>query len=252
MKIILILVLSFFLKMAEAIQITVVYDNNPYRDGLKTGWGFSCVIKTSEDTVLFDTGGDGKILLSNMKKLGIDPKEINRVVLSHIHADHTGGLKDFLEENPSVKVYIPASFPKDIEDFIKEKGADPVRIKEKTLISKDIYSTGELGLFIKEQSLVICTEKGLVLITGCAHPGIVNIAKKVKEMFKKEIFLIMGGFHLVWENESEIKRIISELKKIGVKCFGPCHCSGDLARKLFKEAFGNCYIDIGVGRRIEI
>jgi 7,8-dihydropterin-6-yl-methyl-4-(beta-D-ribofuranosyl)aminobenzene 5'-phosphate synthase len=82
--------------------ITVVYDNNPYIEGLTTSWGFACVIKEAEKTILFDTGGDSAVLLNNMQQLGMDPKEIDVVVLSHIHGDHVGGLNGFLQVNMNV------------------------------------------------------------------------------------------------------------------------------------------------------
>jgi 7,8-dihydropterin-6-yl-methyl-4-(beta-D-ribofuranosyl)aminobenzene 5'-phosphate synthase len=97
---------------AKDLSITVSYDNNPYKERLTAAWGFSCVIRGTEKTILFDTGGDGSILLANMEELGINPKEIDLVVLSHIHGDHVGGLSSFLEKNPEVVVYLPKSFPK--------------------------------------------------------------------------------------------------------------------------------------------
>jgi 7,8-dihydropterin-6-yl-methyl-4-(beta-D-ribofuranosyl)aminobenzene 5'-phosphate synthase len=93
------------------ISITVVYDNNPYREGLSTSWGFSCLIRGTEKTILFDTGGNGSVLLSNMKRLRIEPEEIGIVFLSHIHGDHVGGLAQFLEANKNVTVFLPVSFP---------------------------------------------------------------------------------------------------------------------------------------------
>jgi 7,8-dihydropterin-6-yl-methyl-4-(beta-D-ribofuranosyl)aminobenzene 5'-phosphate synthase len=95
------------------LSITVVYDNNPYKAVLTTSWGFACVIKGTEKTVLFVTGGNSAVLLNNMQQLGIDPEEIDIVVLSHIHGDHVGGLKVFLKENFNVTVYLPATFPMD-------------------------------------------------------------------------------------------------------------------------------------------
>jgi len=122
--------------------------------------------------------------------------------------------------------------------------------KEK--IYNGVYSTGELGSWIKEQALVINTERGLVMITGCAHPGIVNMVKKVKELFKKDIALVIGGFHLINTNKNEIERIVLEFKKLGVKYVAPCHCSGDIARGLFKRAYGNNFINVGTGSTISI
>ena len=76
--------------VAKNLRIIVVYDNNPYKAGLTTSWGFACVIKGAEKTILFDTGGSSAVLLANMQQLGIDPKEIDIVVLSHIQGVENG------------------------------------------------------------------------------------------------------------------------------------------------------------------
>ena len=107
-------------------------------------------------------------------------------------------------------------------------------------------TTGELN-GIKEQSLIIATSKGLIVVTGCAHPGIVNIVKKAKELTGKDVYLAIGGFHLSGASQRTISSIIEELKALGVKKVAPCHCSGDLARRLFKEKFGEDYLEAGVG-----
>jgi len=230
------------------LSITVSYDNNPYKERLTAAWGFSCVIRGTEKTILFDTGGDGSILLTNMEKLGINPKEIDLVVLSHIHGDHVGGLSSFLEKNPEVVVYLPKSFPRGFKDGVKEYGAKIVEVREPLKICEGVYSTGELGTWIKEQSIIISTEKGLIVITGCAHPGIVKIVNKVKDLVKGDVLLVMGGFHLGGESKGEIENIVSSFRKLGVSYVGPCHCSGDAARQLFKEEYGENFINIGVGR----
>ena len=232
------------------LSITVSYDNNPYKERLTTAWGFSCVIRGTEKTILFDTGGDGSILLTNMEELGINPKEIDLVVLSHIHGDHVGGLPSFLRKNPEVVVYLPKSFPKGFKDEVKEYGAKIIEVQGPLKICEGVYSTGELGTWIKEQSLIIYTEKGLVVITGCAHPGIVKIVNKAKDLVKGDVLLVMGGFHLGGESKGEIEKIVSSFRKLGVSYVGPCHCSGDAARQLFKEEYGENFINIGVGRVI--
>jgi len=233
---------------AKNLSIIVSYDNNPYKERLTTAWGFSCVIKGTEKTILFDTGGDGTILLANMEELGISPKEIDLVVLSHIHGDHVGGLPGFLEKNPEVVGYLPKSFPKAFKDKVKEYGGKIVEVQESLKICQEVYSTGELGTWIKEQSLIIYTKKGLIVITGCAHPGIVKIVDKAKDLVKGDVLLVMGGFHLGGENKGEIENIISSFRKLGVSYVGPCHCSGDAARQLFKGEYGENFINIGVGR----
>jgi 7,8-dihydropterin-6-yl-methyl-4-(beta-D-ribofuranosyl)aminobenzene 5'-phosphate synthase len=235
----------------ENISLTIVYDNNPYQEGLSTAWGFSCLIKGAERTILFDTGGKRTILLANMNKLGIDPKKIDLVVLSHFHYDHVGGLEGLLQQNNELTVFFPASFPTRFEDDLMKFGVQTVVIQDPALICKSVYSTGELGMRIGEQSLIMHTDKGILVITGCAHPGIVKIVKTAKNLIRDEVLLIMGGFHLGGTSKSVIKDIISEIKELGVKYVGPCHCSGDLARQLFKIEYGSNYIDVGVGRIIK-
>ena len=98
--------------------------------------------------------------------------------------------------------------------------------------------------------MIIHTEKGLIVITGCAHPGIVRIVDKAKDLLKGDVLLVMGGFHLGGESKGEIENIISSFRKLGVSYAGPCHCSGDAARQLFKEEYGENFISVGVGRVI--
>ena len=243
---------DFSVEALENLSITIIYDNNTYKKGLNTAWGFSCIITGAEKNILFDTGGDGSILLANMKELDINPEEIDLVVLSHIHNDHVGGLTDLLEINPGVTIYLPSSFPEGFKRDISKYGAKTIDVREPVEILKGVYSTGELGTHIIEQTLIIHTERGMILITDCAHPGIVTIAGKAKDLFKKDILLAIGGFHLARERGSEISNIVNDLKKLGVHYIGPCHCSGDLARNLFRKEFGKNYVEVGVGRVINL
>jgi len=234
------------------LNITVVYDNNPFKEGLETAWGFACLIAGPEKTILFDTGGDGLILLDNMGKLAIEPNKIDIVVLSHIHGDHTRGLGSFLEKNSDVTVYLPESFPKGFKDKVQSSGAKTFEVKQSVKICENVYSGGELGRLIKEQSLFIRTTAGLVVLTGCAHPGIVKIVNTAEDLLNDDILLVMGGFHLEWATKGKIEKIISAFRKAKVRYAGPCHCSGERARGLFEEHFGKNYINIGVGKVISL
>ncbi|MHC4644840.1 MAG: MBL fold metallo-hydrolase [Planctomycetota bacterium] len=231
--------------------ITVLYDNQPCREGLETGWGFSALITGTEKTILFDTGRDYS-LLGNMEKLAIESAGIDLVVLSHIHSDHTGGLQSLLEKNPRLTIYLPQSFPDKFKDNAKKSGASIVEIAEAVPICEGVYSTGQVGNRPREQALILRTDKGLVLITGCAHPGIVTMVKAARKLFDDDILLLMGGFHLEWTSRRRIEKTIADFDELGVRHVAPAHCCGRKARGLFQTQFGSNYITIGTGATIDL
>ena len=229
------------------ITLISVYDNYQVDTRLKTAWGFATIIKTPQGLILFDTGGNSRILLSNMKKLGIELSSIKKVVISHIHTDHIGGLEGFLEKNNDVTVFIPKSFPQSVKNMIVQKGAKFIEISVSRKISDFIYTTGELPGPPEEQSLIIDSGKGLVVITGCAHPGIVNVVKKVKKLMEKDkVYLVLGGFH-----HPPIS-CVKEFRKLQVEKVAPSHCTGDLVREAFKKKYKENFIEYGVGKIVEI
>lgn len=233
----------------ELIKITILYDNNSWDKNLKADWGFSCLIEGLDKTILFDTGRYDSIFLSNITKLRVDTQEVEIVFLSHEHKDHIGGLRDFLILRSDVIVYLLKSFSSAIKSEIKEAGA---RIGEVTIprrITSDTVSIGELKSYkINEQSLLINTEKGVIVITGCAHPGIIEIVENAKKITGQEILFVLGGFHL--RDTWNIRNIVSQLQKMGVRYIAPTHCSGKRARLQFAKSFGPNYINVGVGRII--
>lgn len=221
-------------KMNEVTLITL-YDTYEFDPKLRTGFGFSCFVHAHGKKILFDTGSEAETLLYNMEQLGIDSKEINTIMLSHAHWDHTGGLSGFLKANNRARVIKPTAFSKSTEIYTY------------------IYSTGYLGglLGIKEQGLAIKSSKGLVVITGCSHPGIIEIIKRAREI-DESIYLVLGGFHLGGASDSELRDIIKNFRELGVEKVAPCHCSGDRTRQLFKEEYKDDFIENGVGNIIEI
>ena len=234
------------------ISITILYDNYIFSKGLQTDWGFSCIIEGKEKTILFDAGTKSDILFHNINKLNVNPKDVELVAISHNHGDHTGGLFAFLDENNKVTVYLPVSFPDEFVSRVENAGAKVVSVDKPVEICEDVCLTGEMGVQIKEQSLILNTSKGLVVITGCAHPGIVSIVKRAKEVVNKEIYLVFGGFHLLNKSEDEVNQIISQFKDLGVMKVGATHCTGNEAIELFKKAYKENFIQMGVGKAIKI
>ncbi len=211
-------------------KIIIVYDNTTSKKGMIEDWGWSCFIETSKRNILFDTGGNGKILLENLVNLNIDPKSIDDVVISHPDFDHIGGLTTFLGSNQDAVVHIPISFrgtryPNEVKYYDK-----PTKIYE------NIFTTGELDK--REQSLAIKTEKGLVLIIGCGHPGVKEIINSISKF--GNVYAIIGGLHGF--NEFDV------LENIEKVC--PSHCT--IYKEKIKMLYPDKYMEGGVGEIFEI
>jgi 7,8-dihydropterin-6-yl-methyl-4-(beta-D-ribofuranosyl)aminobenzene 5'-phosphate synthase len=212
-------------------KITVIYDNYALKAGLGAGWGFSSLIETEDEPpVLFDTGADGGTLLRNMKQLGIDPSRIGAIVISHHHYDHTGGMSDVLEINRHAVIYVPAS----LALRLPEKKVIPV--SQPVQISDAIFSTGELrGI---EQALAIKISKGIVVVTGCSHPGVGEILGAASCYGK--IYGIIGGLH----GFSDFSRLN------GLSLICPCHCTQ--YKSEIKNLFPGQYLSCGAGLELEL
>ena len=212
-------------------KVTIVYDNCAAKPELKTDWGFSCLIEVEkEPLILFDTGADGNTLLYNMEKLSIDPRSIGKIVLSHGHNDHIGGLTAILEINKAAEVYVPGSV------MLKLQERRVVSIRQPTRITDNVFSTGELSGI--EQSLAVKTKRGLIAITGCSHPGIGLVLDTISN--HGPIYGIIGGLHHCHE--------FNLLKDLSLIC--PCHCTQ--YKYQIKEKFPKQHILCGAGLEIEI
>jgi 7,8-dihydropterin-6-yl-methyl-4-(beta-D-ribofuranosyl)aminobenzene 5'-phosphate synthase len=218
--------------VGDKLKITIVYDNeiSKTNKALKADWGFACVIDTEEDTVLFDTGAKGDILLGNMKILGLDPGRIDAIVLSHEHWDHTGGLDGLRPFLHHVRLYRLAS---------KQHNENLINVdsEESQRITKNVYTTGRLSGSVDEQSLILHGKKGSVVLVGCSHPGVGKILTAAKEY--GTIIGLIGGFH-----GFDDFRVIEDLDFI---C--PCHCTA--RKKQLQKAFPEKYSPCGVGKMID-
>ncbi len=239
----------------KVVTFTIAYDNNAYDPALRTAWGFSCLVETGDATVLFDTGGDSPTLLDNMTKLGIDPQAIDVVVLSHIHGDHTGGLTGLLDTGVQPTVYVPAAFPASFKNSVRTR-TDLVEVTGPVEILPGVHTTGEVGSGIIEQALAVETGDGLVVVTGCAHPGVVEMVRRAVGAWSPRPhprpYLVLGGFHLGGASKRQVERIIADFRDLGVQKVAPCHCTGDQAIGIFAEEYGEDFIRVGVGCVITI
>ena len=232
--------------------IKVVYDNYAHDNALQTDWGFACLVTGPEKTILFDTGGKGDLLLANLQKMNLSPTDVELIVISHNHGDHTGGLLPFLEENPSVSVFLPVKTPDSLLQDVTKLASNTTVVSKPTEICAGAVVLGPMGDKIIEQALAIDTTEGLVIITGCSHPGIAAIASKAKEELNRDVYMVLGGTHLLRHSEDDLRTVIDELKALGVQTVAATHCSGDKAISMCQDAFGDGFVKVGVGRVVAI
>jgi len=165
-----------------------------------------------------------------MKELGIDPRRIGLIVISHTHGDHTGGLSDILEINKRAEIYVPAS------TIARLPGRKVIPVSRPVQISEAIFSTGELkGI---EQALAVRTDRGIVVVTGCSHPGVSEILEAASKLGK--VFGIIGGLH----GFSDFDR----LRGLSLIC--PCHCTQ--YKSELRQLFPKQYIACGAGLELEL
>ena len=235
-------------KRRDSVEITILVDNKRTAiEGMKPIWGFSAYIVFNDKHILFDTGASPDILANNAKLVGITPKDIDMVFLSHYHKDHTGGiewLKDYHK-----KVFLLKSFPQ----YIKEKlpHANLEEISRTTYIDEHMYSVVLKGSNIDEQSLVLDTDKGLFIITGCSHTGILRIINDTLLLKNKNIHLVMGGFHLVYKTMAEIEYIASQMQELPIDYVLPAHCSGHNAYIGFRRILHDKVIEPVMGKTMK-
>lgn len=236
-------------------KLKILFDKDTKNKKLHTGWGVSFLV---DEKTLFDAGEKGAWLMRNMKILRVDINKIEAVVISHDHWDHQGGLWELLKKKKGLTVYACPNFSAEFKEKVKRLKGRLKEAKKITEISEDIFITGEIageykGEYMPEQALVVKTAKGLIIITGCSHPGIVKIVEKVKRHFSDDkIYLVFGGFHLKDKDKRFIEVVVETFKKMKVRKVGPTHCSGKVAEGIFKETYRNNFISIKTGQILDI
>ncbi len=235
------------------LHITVLFDNyvNSQKKGLglEAMWGFSAFIQFNGKKILFDTGSNGRVLKHNAQKLNIDLSQAQYLFISHPHWDHIGGWDTVLEENPDIHIIVPASLSTHLIADLSQITQVTVVDDEPLVLDDQLYSTGIMQPE-GEQALVLDTAKGLVIVAGCSHPGIENFMQRAKSILPgKPIFYVIGGFHLLHHTEKQIYKV---LEKFDTKYITPTHCTGQLATEIIRMAYGDRFIEGGVGMQLNL
>ena len=269
------------------VRANIFYDAFGNSKNLEKDWGFSVLIENSGKKILFDTGNNSKVFADNVKAMGVDLKDLDFVVISHRHGDHTSGLNYLLKVNPKVKIYVPAelfgafgsTLPK---GFYKTVDTLPASMRyfdgeEPPALSSGspwpegnfvpVESTLEVapGIFLiptisnvkgtlelRELTLAIDTPLGRVLVVGCSHPGVEEILSAASPA-DSHVHMLLGGLHLVKTPDSEIERLANALHdKWAIDRIAPGQCTGEPAFAKLKQVFGGSYVYAGLGSRVEI
>ncbi|MCY1722550.1 MBL fold metallo-hydrolase [Prolixibacteraceae bacterium Z1-6] len=249
------LVLLFFISAKfsfsqKSNSFIVVYNNIPSKNYLRTNWGYSVWIEKEDVVILFDTGTKATLLQENLMKLNLDPSKIASIVISHQHKDHTGGLEMVLKEvKKGTKVYLPNDFKSSLKTEFSS-----VKFKVNTKYHKiadgvwltEVFMNQDNG--IREQALIIEKEDRLIMLTGCAHPGIAEMCESVRNHFPdKKMQLVSGGFHIMHKSENEVIQISDKIRKLGFEKIAPSHCTGDKSIEVLRKEWGEDFIPLNLG-----
>ncbi len=234
-------------------KVSVLYDKERLDSSYACGWGLSYLI---DERILFDTGEKADQLMSNAKNLNADLNKIEKIIISHNHWDHRGGMFKILGDNPLVKVFVTqdlySEFRQSLANYDVIISGSSSKIEDDVFTS-GIFSTQYKNGRLEEQALIIRTEKGISVFCGCAHAGVLEFVRKSKEIFPGEaIYSLIGGYHFIEQDKRYIRYIAEQLLKEGVKNIGPSHCTGFEAQSILRQFYPNNFLEIKSGVEIEI
>jgi len=263
-------------------RVTILYDSFGKSSSLIMDWGFAALVEYGGKRILFDTGNNARIFEHNVKALGVNLRNIDFVVISHRHADHTSGITYLLPVNPKVQIYVPDEpwglFARGVKnDFYRKDpslpadmryyGGDPpeileagtpwpggnfIPVSQRTEVAPGIFilpgvSTSPGTLELKELSLAIKSPQGVILIVGCSHPGVEHILQEATAI-DPHIHILIGGLHQIQKSDPEVERIAAVLHdQYKLERVAPGHCTGEPEFAALKRAFGDHYVYAGVG-----
>jgi len=213
-------------------------------------WGLSFLI---DDSILFDTFANYCVLSKKLRRANVDLASIQAVVISHEHWDHIGGLWRLLEQRQGLEVYLPAHAQEGIKTRVRSYGGKVIDASGVKTLKTDVYVTDEIMensncKTVPEQVLVLKSSKGLVVIVGCSHPGILAIVQKAKQIFYMPVYGVVGGFHLMHTSLNDVRLCANKLKEEGVIMVAPTHCTGWRAKRVFKDVFRRGFVSLREGQ----
>ncbi len=272
----------------HTIRVTVLVDNIANGNDLIAEHGFSCLIEADGHRILFDTGAKDA-LSKNSKSLGVDLSELDALVLSHGHYDHTGGLAAIVHRLGLLNVIVHPNIlgPHRSRRTGHDRDIGTPRASRAALdllhcmfqqsaveVVDGIWTTGEIprttpethstGLYIDsagiqpdlvldDMALVLRHQQGLVVLLGCAHAGVPDTLAWVSQMFPGEPLLgLLGGTHLDGATSEAISAVTQVLQRSPLRFVAPGHCTGDAAKQALLTAFGTCYRHVCVGMQLDI
>jgi len=276
-----------------SIQITTLSENTASRMNLLAEWGLSILVEADGYKILLDTGQSFSAAYNAITS-GIDLSRIDKIVFSHGHIDHTGGLLHILKlvkgsveviAHPDIRAlkyvrrseraeeYIGMPFPAEAAEAL---GASfnltrkPVWVSDNIITSGEIpmiteYETIDSILYVKEkdelkpdplwddQALFLKSEKGLIIILGCAHRGIINTIRHAQKVTGVEpVYAVIGGTHLITASPQRLDLTIAELSSLGVQRLGVSHCTGLPVSAVLAQRFGGAFFFNNAGTRITL
>jgi 7,8-dihydropterin-6-yl-methyl-4-(beta-D-ribofuranosyl)aminobenzene 5'-phosphate synthase len=237
---------------AGPLRITVLYDNTAARPDCQADWGFACLVEGAQRTILFDTGTKAHVFAANVAALPVDLSRVDALVISHPHGDHTGGIPVALKAKPGLPVLLPFGSPSALVESLRSAGAAVTTVEAPADVGPDALVTGPLGGRIPEQALVVKRPGGLVVVTGCSHPGIVAIVEKARQVGGGKVLAVLGGFHLMDHSDQAVAAIVARFQELGVERLGASHCTGEKAIEAFRKAYGARFVETGAGRVVEL
>ena len=291
-----VLVFALFTSQAASAQptaparVTILYDAFGKPGKLKLGWGYAALVEYGGKRILFDTGGRLNDFAHNVEALGVDLRQLDFVVLSHRHGDHTSGLHHVLKANPRVKIYAPVeqqnfqtpsaqalvslirrhveTAPEEMHYFNREVpptiGSDSpwpeanfeqIRGAKEVLPGFWLFSTTSDVAGTREMneiSLAISTPQGLVVVVGCSHSGIEKILEASTKI-EPRLYSVFGGFHLVDVPDAEVAAMVARFRdKWRFERVAAGHCTGEVAFSEFNRLFGARYDRAVVGAVIDL